>query len=241
MLLQTLPFLGNSWCSNAALINRFMKGLHNVIPPKSRYIFTWDVSLELNYLKGLFPLEDLTLKHLTLKTTALIALAVAPRAQTLQSMCLDYMFGHDNHVLFHFPQELKTSRYGHSYILKLDHYSDERLCAFHTLLHYMEKTKSVRLSQNVLVSFVTYKSVTTSTIARWLKCVLSASGTDTDKFKAHSFRGAATSAAFDKGCSLDTILKTADWSSDKNFKKFYLRHSLGQNISLHTPSHSGGN
>ena len=104
MLLQTLPFLGNSWCSNAALINRFMKGIHNAIPPKPRYIFTWDVSLVLNYLKGLFPLEDLTLKQLTLKTTALIALAVAPRAQTLQSMCLDYMFVHDNHVLFHFPK-----------------------------------------------------------------------------------------------------------------------------------------
>ena len=169
------------------------------------------------------------MKQLTLKTTAFIALAVAPRAKTLQSMCLDNTFVHDNHVLFRFPKGLKTSRYGHSYILKLDHYSDKRLCAFHTLLHYIEKTKSVFSSQNVLVSFVTYKSVTTSTIARWLKCVLSASGIDTDKFKAHSFRGAATSAAFDKGCSLDTILKTADWSSDKNFKKFYPRYSLGQN------------
>ena len=33
----------------------------------------------------------------------------------------------------------------------------------------------------------------------------------------------------DKGCSLKTILDTADWSSDKNFKKFYCRHSLKGN------------
>ena len=139
-----------------------MKGLHNVIPPKPRYIFTWDVLLVLNYLKGLFPLEDLTLKQLTLKTTAFTALAVAPRAQTLQSMCLNNMFGNDSHVLFRFPEGLKTSRYGHSYILKLDHYGDERLCAFHTLLHYIEKTKSESKCScffcNLQVSYYQYHS-----------------------------------------------------------------------------------
>ena len=57
MLLQTLPFLGNSWCSNAALINRFMKGLHSEIPPKPRYIFTWAVSLVLITLKAYFHLR----------------------------------------------------------------------------------------------------------------------------------------------------------------------------------------
>ena len=49
------------------------------------------------------------------------------------------------------------------------------------------------------------------------------SGIDVSVFKAHSFRGAAASAAFHQGCSLREILKTGDWSSVKNFKKFYLR------------------
>ena len=47
-----------------------------------------------------------------------------------------------------------------------------------------------------------------------------------DTFKAHSYRAASLSAAFNKGCRLKTILDTEDWSSDKNFKTFYYRQSL---------------
>ena len=46
-------------------------------------------------------------------------------------------------------------------------------------------------------------------------------GIDTSVFKAHSVRGAASSAAFAAGCSLKEILKTANWSSAKTFHKFY--------------------
>ena len=62
----------------------------------------------------------------------------------------------------------------------------------------------------------------TKTVVRWLKEVLSNSGMDTGVFKGHSFRGAAASAAFNRGCSLQQILKKGDWSSVKNFKMFYL-------------------
>ena len=84
MLLQTLQFFDNEWCSNACLISRFMKGLFHVIPLKPRYQFTWDVSKVLTFLSTLFPLDRLSMKMLTLKLTALIALLTAPRAQTLQ-------------------------------------------------------------------------------------------------------------------------------------------------------------
>ena len=65
--------------------------------------------------------------------------------------------------------------------------------------------------------------MSTKTVARWLKEVLSSSGIDTGIIKAHSFRGAAASTAFSRGCSLTEILKTRDWSSVRNFKKYYLR------------------
>ena len=58
------------------------------------------------------------------------------------------------------------------------------------------------------------------------------SGIDIDKFKAHSYRSAAVSAAFSRGCSLDLILKTADWSSAKNFKKFYLREVESRDVNF---------
>ncbi|MEW8548627.1 MAG: hypothetical protein AB2693_34430 [Candidatus Thiodiazotropha sp.] len=138
----------------------------------------------------------------------------------------------ENQVIFSFPELLKTSRIGHSYSLNLDHYRDEKLCPMHTLLYYIDKTLKFRLSRKVLVSYVTYKEVSTSTIARWLKNILDLSGINTETFKAHSYRSASVSAAFSRGCSLKNILDTADWSSDKTFKKFYCRHSVRkENIS----------
>lgn len=226
MLLQTLPFFGNSWCRKSTLIGRYMKGVFLKRSPRPRYIFTWDVQCVIKFLASLFPLEKLTLKLLTFKVTALIALATAPRAQTLVSMDLDYMVRDKNCIIFSFPNVLKTSRVGHSFSLKVEHFREESLCAMHTLLHYLEVTKSVRRSNKVLISYVKFDDITTSTVARWLKCVLKLSGIDTDKFKAHSYRAASVSAAFSKGCSLKRILDTADWSSEKNFRKHYYRQSV---------------
>ena len=108
MLLQTLLFFNNDWCSNPGLISRFMKGLFNVNPPRPRYRCTWDVSKVLTYLSSLVPLDSLSMKMLTLKLTALIALSTAPRAQTLVSMNLDYMNVMESKVVFHFKDLLKS-------------------------------------------------------------------------------------------------------------------------------------
>ena len=189
-----------------------MKGVYYKSPPRPRYCFTWDVSVVLKYLRGLFPLEKLTLKLLTLKVTTLIALTFAPRAQTLQSMSLDYMHIQKDCIVFAFPFGVKTSRIGHQYYLQIEHFIDEKLCAMHNVLFYLEKTKPLREDQNVLVSYVTFKAVTTSThYSKMAKSVLNSSGIDTNVFKAHSYRGASTSVAFNKGCSVDLILTTADW------------------------------
>lgn len=186
----------------------------------------------LKYLSSLFPLENLSLKLLTLKLTALIALSTAPRAQTLVSLNLDCMTIMDSKIVFYFKNLLKTSKQGKSYILELCHYENENLCVMHTLLHYLDRTKCHRKSQQLLLSYCTFKPVCSSTIARWLKSVLNDSGSNIEQYKAHSFRSAAVSAAFSRGCSLELILKTADWSSAKNFKKFYFRETEPRNINF---------
>ena len=62
-----------------------------------------------------------------------------------------------------------------------------------------------------------------------VRCGLELSGINTEIFKAHLYRAASVSAAYNKGCVLKTVLDTADWSSDKNFKKFCWRQSLRKN------------
>ena len=96
----------------------------------------------------------------------------------------------------------------------------------HTLLFYLQQVRQQRCNAQVFVSNKTFRAVTSSIIARWLKTVLELSGIDFRVFKAHSFRSATTSCAFGKGCTLKRKLDTADWRSDKNFRKFYFRETV---------------
>ena len=231
MLLQTLAFFGNSWCESCNLIKRYLKEVCKSKPPVPRYKFMWDVSNVLRFLKIFYPLNKLSLKLLTLKALALVALASPPRSQTLVSMNVNNFICERKAIVFTFPTLLKTSKVGHAFSLEVDHFKDEDLCAMHTLLvFYLQKTQSIRKSSQLFISYVTYKAITSCTIARWLRMVMDLAGIDTSYFKAHSFRGAAVSATFTKGCALKTILDTADWTSDKNFRKFYYRKSFSTNI-----------
>ena len=63
--------------------------------------------------------------------------------------------------------------------------------------------------------------MTSQHIANWLKDILGKAGIDTSVFKAHSVRGDSSTAASMKGVSIEDILRTADWSNDSTFQRFY--------------------
>lgn len=201
-----------------------MKGVFNLRPPLPRYKFTWDVSKVLNYLEKLFPLDTLGIKELTLKLAALLALCSAQRAQVLVSLNIKNMLLNSDSVVFYITNLMKTSRPGKVYqTVIFKKYNRQELCPVFTLKKYLEKTKLCRKTDSVLISFRTNKEITTSTLARWLKTILESSGIDSRVFRAHSYRGASTSAAYLSGVKLDDIMKMANWQAAKTFKKFYLR------------------
>jgi hypothetical protein len=107
MLTQTLPFFGinlSGW-----MLKRMLKGCFNSKPPKVRYSCTWDVKTVLKFLCTLYPLEDLSLKCLTFKLIALIALTTAARAQSLSALDLKYM-SYDRRqciIVFHIQKTVK--------------------------------------------------------------------------------------------------------------------------------------
>ena len=84
----------------------------------------------------------------------------------------------NNKICFQFKSLLKTSKQGKNYMLELLHFDDEKMCVMHTVLHYINRTKVQRKSQQLLLSYCSYKPVTSSTVARWLKEVLLNSGID---------------------------------------------------------------
>jgi len=105
--------------------------------------------------------------------------------------------------------------------------ANNKLCPVTTLRAYQERTRDRRKDKEHSQLFISlikpYNAVTSSTIARWLKSVLTKSGIDTGIFKAHSIRGASTSAAANAGVTTNDILNAADWSSESVFQKFYYR------------------
>ena len=201
-----------------------MKGIFNLHPPKPRYLCTWDVGVVLKYLATLHPLHNLCLQKLTLKLAALLALCSAQRSQTLVDLDLNYMHDNGDKIIFNVQSLMKTSKPGsHIQPVQFISFSNKKLCVVNTIRQYIRKTEKIRKSKKLLVSFKTLKNISTSTLARWLKLVLMNSGINTKLFHAHSFRGASTSAAYYAGVSLDSILKTANWTNAQTFYKFYLR------------------
>jgi hypothetical protein len=223
VILETLKIIDYKYDRSFILINRFMKGLYNVNPPKPRYQTTWDVSKVLDLISTWMPLKDLSLKMLTYKLLVLITLCTASRVQTLKSLCVNKCVFVNNDVTFNCGDQLKTSKPGKNYFLSLKVYEEPKLCPVRTLKTYLSKTKHLRKDVQLFISYCTYQPVSTSTLARWLKHVLFMAGINVNTFKAHSYRGASVSAAAMVGCKTSEILKTADWSTAKNFKKFYLR------------------
>ena len=76
-------------------------------------------------------------------------------------------------------------------------------------------------TQRLLGTVKPYVEVVSSTVARWLKNVMSAAGVDTTIFKPHSARSACTSKAAAQGFSIKNILDRANWSWATTVRKFY--------------------
>jgi hypothetical protein len=60
-----------------------MKGIYTLRPALPRYNVTWDVNVVLKYLKGLSPLESLSLLQISQKLLMLLLLLSGQRGQTI--------------------------------------------------------------------------------------------------------------------------------------------------------------
>jgi hypothetical protein len=65
------------------LICRYLKGVFNQVKPVTKYNNIWPVEKVLDYLKGLWPLDNISRKELLLKLVMLIVLTTGQRCQTL--------------------------------------------------------------------------------------------------------------------------------------------------------------
>ena len=154
-----------------------------------------------------------------------MALASMQRVQTLHVININDILFSDSLVIIPIKSTLKqSSPRRNNFLLTLRSYtSDPAICVLSTLKAYVNRTKQIRKSFSQL--FISFQKphlpVSKSTISRWIRRVLEESGIDVSLFTAHSTRAASSSAAKIDDSSMDEILKTAGWSNNVVFKKFY--------------------
>ena len=222
--------------SKSSDLNRLLSSFHRDHPKSSRNLPKWNLSVVLNELtKAPFePSKDTDLKHLTLKTAFLLALAsgkgkhhseihawVANQLSNLGQWEKVALFPSSD-----FIAKNQLAREGSqsvspvtipalTTIVDRQFKEDRTLCLVRALRYYLHRTKDLRGSRSLL--FISFKKGHTSDIrpatrSSWLKqtillCYKQADQQALDwvQVKAHDIRAFAASKAFYGGVSVDQI------------------------------------
>ena len=233
-------------------LHRLLSSFHRDRPKSSRNLPKWNLSVVLNELtKAPFePMKDADLKHLTLKTAFLLALASGKRRSKIHAWVASKVSNlgqWEKVALFpssDFIAKNQLAREGSqsvspvtipalTTIVDRQFKEDRTLCPVRALRYYLDRTKDLRGSHSLL--FISFKKGHTSdirpaTLSSWLKqtilfCYKQADqqALDLVQVKAHDIRAFAASKAFYGGVSVDQIMQACHWKAHNTFTNFYLK------------------
>ena len=158
------------------------------------------------------PVERLTLKELSSKLVALLAILSGQKCQTLHCLSLEHMALTEHKCVFRINTLIKQSRSGkHLAPIELMGYGkNPSLCVLHTIKEYLCRTKNIRKMGKLFVSYLKpHGPVSKDTLARWIRDTLNRAGVDTELYGAHSTRSPSTSAVAARGTLIGIIMKVA--------------------------------
>ena len=201
-----------------------MQGVFNLRPPRPKLCPTWSVQAVLDMLKKWCPASSLDLKHLTLKTSMLVALASAKRPSSLSLLSIkEGLCEIGDSVIRLQPANLEKSE-GVNHCAKpliLEKFEDPGLCPVVYLKAYIRRTAPLRSSEKLFVSVVApHCGVTTPTISTWLQQTITRSG---QNGTGGSTRAVSSTKALMSGASLAAVLEAGDWARVSTFSRFYYR------------------
>ena len=217
------------------MVSRMLRGVFNSRPPQPCYKSTWKVSTVLDWISS-ETMSNKSLLFLSMKLTTLLALFRLCWSADLAGFQLSSLKFTPEGATFMVSHLAKQNRPGQSLIeFFFPSLPDNPiLCPVSTLQEYILRTKQFIEGKNdnhkdrlFITTTGGHSPATSATIARWIKSALTKAGVDTSIFKAHSVRGAITTAAALAGISITEILEAGDWSSQSFFERFYYRpHTL---------------
>jgi hypothetical protein len=210
------------------LVVKLMQGIFNSSPPKPKYTGFWSTDTVLDYIESLGPDSGLSLTVLSKKLVILLALTSLFRVSEIASIDFSSMVFSGPAVKFALSKLRKSqtpSSAGAIFSLKkLTVLSN--VCPVSCLDYYCKETLKFRndSNSNLMLSIKSpHAPIGASAVAKWMKDFLGDAGIDTLIYSAHSTRGAAASKAVATGLSIETILRSGNWSSESVFAKHYSR------------------
>ena len=230
-------------------LHRLLSSFHRDRPKTSMNLPKWNLSVVLNELtKAPFePMKDTDLKHLTLKTTFLLALASSKRRSKIHAWVANKVSNLGQlgkGCLVPFLAKNQLAREGSqsvspvtipalTTIVDRQFKEDRTLCPVRALRYYLDRTKDLRGSRSLL--FISFKKGHTSdirpaTLSSWLKqtillCYKQAhqQALDLVQVKAHDIRAFVASKAFYGGVLVEQIMQACHWKAHNTFTNIYLK------------------
>ena len=227
-------------------LNRLLASFHRDRPKATRNIPKWNLSVVLNELtkKPFEPMKDSDIKHLTLKTAFLLALASGKRRSEIHAWVANKVSNvgqWEKVALFpssDFIAKNQLAREGAqsvspvlipalTTIVDRQFKQDRSLCPVRALRCYLDRTKYLRGDRSLL--FISFKKgqstdIRPATLSSWLKqtillCYKQADqqALDLVQVKAHNIRA---SKAFYGGVSVDQIMQACHWKAHNTFTNF---------------------
>ncbi|XP_029975893.1 uncharacterized protein LOC115409064 [Salarias fasciatus] len=237
---------GGKTVSQHPLVCRFMKGARRLLPVCRPLAPPWDLAVVLNGLSRapFEPLEEVSLKHLSLKTALLLALASAKRvsdihALSVHSSCTQFAPGNARvslkpHLAF-VPKVVGScspivlTAFSPPPFSSPEEQRLHMLCPVRALRIYMDRTMGFREGDQLFVSWARPcrgRPITKQRLSHWIVGAIALAYTCQGLqapvgLRAHSTRGLAASWALCKGVSIQEICAAASWSSPLTFVRFY--------------------
>ena len=176
----------------------FLRSVYKRNPPKPKYSRFWDVSVIFTLLKSWPGNQNLLLKNRSMKVAILLLLTPGHRGQTIVALSLDGLEIYCHEATFELKTLIKSNRTGDplSMVQLATFAEDNRLCVVSAIRVYLSRTKQIRRSCQLLVSYIQpHKEISRATLARWTTSILKLAGLNTTKYGSHTTHGAMVSKA----------------------------------------------